>query len=637
MSFALVQLNGTSPGNSLPLDPNAPPVTLGRDPARDFPIDDHMCSRLHCRLWFDGNCWRVEDCSSRNGTYLNSRKIDQDILQPGDAIRIGDRLFVFIQQGEAVSGSGWQPALLESTTFVARVPDSQQKDAVVGQLKGKGSPDSIRNAAILCRLAGELHEKDSIESMLSTVVKALKAGTKADAIVIWLTSIDGRLRRYGAKPAGTHEAPSPLASLAMDQQEALLVEQPRQADDSMESTVVDQTPGSAICVPIPQRTSCRGAIEVLRNSLAEPLKQSNLELCIAVARQAGLALENLEHRERLEQANVQLRSEVSGTNRMIGESPAITRLLELVSRVAPTESTVLVSGESGTGKELVARMIHDSSLRSTGPYVAVNCAAFNEALLESELFGHEKGAFTGAAKQHLGQFERAHRGTIFLDEIGEMSLNCQSKLLRILERHPFERLGGTDRIQTDVRIVAATHRTLPDLIDDGRFREDLYFRLRVIELQIPPLRHRGDDILLLAGSFLQHFHKKTGRGPIRLSAAAADALMQHGWPGNVRELRNAIERAAVLGFDEEVQPDDLGLRLAKRSTTDPASPASEVSPRLPQPSPVSASTNLADAELRHIKVVLAQCGGNKSQACKLLGIGRGTLYKKLKEIEDRSL
>jgi Nif-specific regulatory protein len=280
-------------------------------------------------------------------------------------------------------------------------------------------------------------------------------------------------------------------------------------------------------------------------------------------------------------------------------------------------------------------MIHDSSLRSTGPYVAVNCAAFNEALLESELFGHEKGAFTSAAKQHLGQFERAHRGTIFLDEIGEMSLNCQSKLLRILEGHPFERLGGADRIQTDVRIVAATHRTLPDLIIDGRFREDLYFRLRVIELQIPPLRDRGDDILLLAGNFLQHFHKKSGRGPVRLSAAAADVLVQHSWPGNVRELRNAIERAAVLGFDAEVQPDDLGLRLSA-SPTEPA--AASPSPAAVAPQPAKATdTNLADAELRHIKAVLAQCGGNKSQACKLLGIGRGTLYKKLKEIEDRGL
>lgn len=622
MKFALVQLNGTSPGNSLPLDVNTPPVTLGRDPARDFPIDDHRCSRLHCRLWFDGSSWRIEDCSSRNGTFLNSRKIEQEVLQPGDAIRIGDRLFVFIQHGKAVSGSGWQPALLESTTFVARVPDSKQKEAVVGQLKGKGNPDSVRNAAILCRLAGELHEKDSIESMLTTVVKAMKAGTRADAIVIWLTGIDGRLRRYGATPAAGQEAASPLASLVMDQQEAVLVQQPGQDDDSTESTVIDQTPGSAICVPVPQRTKCRGAIEVLRNSVADPLKQSHLELCIAVARQAGLALENLEHRERLEQANVQLRSEISGTSRMIGESPAITRLLELISRVAPTQSTVLISGESGTGKELVARMIHDSSPRSSGPYVAVNCAAYNEALLESELFGHEQGAFTGAARQHLGQFERAHRGTIFLDEIGEMSLNCQAKLLRILEGHSFERVGGTDPIQADVRIIAATHRTLPDRIAKGRFREDLYFRLRVIELQIPALRERGEDILLLASSFLQEFHRKSGRGPVRLSAATADLLSRHQWPGNVRELRNAIERASVLGMEDEVQPADLGLRLT------------EVNPEPADAETTSAS--LADAELRHIQSVLASCDGNKSQACRILGIGRGTLYKKLKEIEDRS-
>ena len=217
-----------------------------------------------------------------------------------------------------------------------------------------------------------------------------------------------------------------------------------------------------------------------------------------------------------------------------------------------------------------------------------------------------------------------------------MSLNCQAKLLRILQGHPFERLGGTDRIQTDVRIIAATHRTLPDLITDGRFRDDLYFRLRVIELQIPPLRDRGDDILLLAGNFLQHFHKKTGRGPVRLSAAAADALMQHSWPGNVRELRNAIERAAVLGFDQEVQPDDLGLRLSTSpiASSQAQSPASATNAQQP---PQAAGTNLADAELRHIKAVLAQCGGNKSQACKLLGIGRGTLYKKLKEIEERGL
>lgn len=634
MPFALVQLNGMSPGSSQALDANRPPVTFGRDPARDVPIDDHLCSRLHCRIWFDGSCWRVEDCGSRNGTFLNSRQIEQEILQPGDAIRIGDRLFVFIQQGEDTSGSGWQPALLESTTFIARVSSAAQKDAVVGQLKTGGSPDSIRNAAILCRLAGELHEMDSVESMLTTVCKALKAGTRADTIVVWLTGIDGRLRRYGVKSDGAPEAPSPLASLAMDQQEALLVEQPVQDGDSLDSTVVGETPGSAICAPIPHRSGCRGAIELLRNSLSEPLKQSNLELTIAVARQAGLALENLEYRERLEQANVQLKSQLSGSSRIVGESEPVKRLLELVSRVAPTESTVLISGESGTGKELVAKMIHDSSSRASGPYVAVNCAAFNEALLESELFGHEKGAFTGATRQHLGQFERAHRGTIFLDEIGEMSLNCQAKLLRILEGHPFERLGGTDRIQVDVRILAATHRFLPDLIEDGGFREDLYFRLRVIELSIPPLRERGDDVLVLAEHFLQHYYGKSGRGPIRVSREAAKVLRQHSWPGNVRELKNSIERAAVLGTGEDVLPDDLGLRAAA-----PAAPAERkhLAASSGRGDENGQPETLADAELRHIKAVLDQCGGNKTKACRILGIGRGTLYKKLKEIEQRGL
>ncbi len=630
MSYALVQLNGITPGTSIELDPEGPPVTIGRDPQREFPVDDHLCSRLHCRLWFDGSGWRVEDCGSRNGTYVNSRQIDVALLHPGDAIRIGDRLMVFIEQGEKLAGSGWQPALMESTTFLARVPSAEQKDAVVGQLKGTGNPDSVRNAAILCRLAGELHEKDSVSAIVTLVVKALKAGTHANAIVVWLKSHNGRLKRYGAELNDPPESPSALATLAMDQEDALLVSQPEDeaAGVSLESTVIDgETPTSAICVPIPLRSGCRGAIECLRTNPADPLTTSNLELCIAVARQTGLAVENLEYREQLEQANVQLRREIVGRSRIVGESEPIRKLLDMISRVSATQSTVLICGESGTGKELVARMIHDSSDRSSGPYVAVNCAAFNEALLESELFGHEKGAFTGADRRHSGQFERAHRGTIFLDEIGEMSLACQAKLLRLLEGHPFERLGGTEPVKVDVRIVAATHRHLPDRVEAGNFREDLYFRLRVIELPVPPLRERGDDIVLLAEHLLEHFRHQTGRGPLRLSNQAVVALKSHHWPGNVRELKNAIERATVLGAGDEVLPEDLGLADGPRG---PSSSEADDPPQKPEP------ISLLDAELQHIQRVLEQCGGNKAKACRVLGIGRGTLYKKLKEIEDRS-
>ncbi len=627
MKFSLVQINGTTPGASITLDPNAPPVTIGRDPDREIPVDDHQCSRLHCKVWFDGTDWRVEDCHSRNGTFVNSRRIETASLRPGDAIHIGERLLVFIQQGEPVSDAGWQPALLESTTFVARVPSAEQKDAVVGQLKGKSNPDSVRNAAILCRLAGELHEQDSLESLISIVSHALTTGTRADAIVIWLTGSDGRLRRYGGE--SDNSQPSPLAALVLHQHEALLVEQSNPANKpgvATESTVVGEQPTSAICVPIPQRSGCRGAIECLRSSLADPLTPSNLELCIAIARQAGLALENLDHRERLERANVQLRSEVAGRHRIVGDSVPIRHLLGMVSRVAATESTVLLSGESGTGKELIARMIHDSSPRASGPYVAVNCAAFQEALLERELFGHEKGAFTGAARQHLGQFERAHRGSLFLDEIGELSLNCQAKLLRVLEGHPFERVGGNQRVEVDVRIVAATHRHLPELIRDGRFREDLFFRLRVIELSIPPLRERGEDVFLLASHFLDHYRQKLGTGPLRISAAAAETLRSHNWPGNIRELKNAIERAVVLGTREEIHSDDLGLRERLAAST---------APLKSDPAKPSLSAKLADAELRHIQSVLQQTHGNKTEACRLLGIGRGTLYKKLQEIEER--
>jgi len=291
-------------------------------------------------------------------------------------------------------------------------------------------------------------------------------------------------------------------------------------------------------------------------------------------------------------------------------------VLEQIARVGPTSSTVLILGESGTGKELVARAIHEISRYSAGPYVPVNCAAFSESLLESELFGHEVGAFTGADRRHIGQFERAHRGTIFLDEIGEMSWACQSKLLRVLEGHPFQRLGGQESIHVDVRVIAATHRDLRELVSQGGFREDLYYRLRVIDLSIPPLRERGDDAIELAALFLDQFRQQMGRGPRRLSAEAIAAIRQHPWAGNIRELKNAVERAVVLGQSEEASPQDMGLAAAGRESM-----------------PCSELISLRESERRHIQFVLGRVAGNKTEACRILEIGRGTLYKKIKEYD----
>jgi len=274
----------------------------------------------------------------------------------------------------------------------------------------------------------------------------------------------------------------------------------------------------------------------------------------------------------------------------------------------------LILGESGTGKELVARSIHDLSRHSEGPFIAINCAAFSESLLESELFGHEAGAFTGADRRRLGQFERAHRGTIFLDEVGEMTANCQAKLLRLLEGHPFERVGGEDTVSVSVRVVAATHRDLADLARQGKFREDLFYRLRVIDMHLPPLRERGDDVIELAAQFLDHFIRQIGRGPRRLSQIALDAIRRYEWPGNVRELKNSIERAVVLSRSDEIMPVDLGIPQIDTGTEDPP----ELIP-------------LRDAERKHIDYVLWKVGGNKTEACRVLGISRATLYAKLND------
>ncbi|OHB69802.1 MAG: hypothetical protein A2V70_14690 [Planctomycetes bacterium RBG_13_63_9] len=407
-----------------------------------------------------------------------------------------------------------------------------------------------------------------------------------------------------------------LASLAVENDKPFLIDQ---SVDAEESTIAafTTTPRNALAVPIPGQQSPRGAIECHRAADRPAFIPSDLDFTVVVAHQTGLALENLEHRERLERANRQLRHRLASQTQLVGSSRPMQEVLDQIARVGPTASTVLILGESGTGKELVSQSIHELSQYRAGPYVAASCAAFSESLLESELFGHEPGAFTGADRLHIGQFERAHRGTIFLDEVGEMSLACQAKLLRVLEGHPFQRVGGQQSIRVDVRMIAATHRNLRELIRQERFREDLYHRLRVIEIRVPPLHQRGDDVLELTSLFLDHFCRQIGRGPLRPSQEAVHAIRQYHWPGNVRELKNAIERAVVFARGDEMTPADLGL------------PGQEPTDARP-----SGLVSLRDAERRHIHYVMQQVGGNKTQACQILNIGRGTLYKKLADAED---
>ncbi|UZP66353.1 sigma-54 dependent transcriptional regulator [Desulfovibrio mangrovi] len=326
-----------------------------------------------------------------------------------------------------------------------------------------------------------------------------------------------------------------------------------------------------------------------------------------------LAVENRTLRERLEGR---------GPQSMIGKSAAMLELTEMILTVAPTDATVLISGESGTGKELVANAIHAGSERAAKPFVAVNCAALTETLLESELFGHEKGAFTGADKRREGRFMHADGGTLFLDEIGEIPLALQSKLLRAVQQGEVQRVGSDTVIRVNVRVIAATNRDLYEEVQAGNFREDLYYRLNVIGLRVPALRERRDDIPLLADFFLRRFAEKNRKAVKGATPQAMDALVRHDWPGNVRELENAMERAVIMATGEYITLRELPRNLSDAPLTDvPISADGE---------PALAGLSLDELERRAIMATLKECGDNKSEAARRLGITRATLHNKLK-------
>ncbi len=306
---------------------------------------------------------------------------------------------------------------------------------------------------------------------------------------------------------------------------------------------------------------------------------------------------------------------------IVGRSGPMLEVYKMVARVAPTLSTVLVIGESGTGKELVARAIHSHSPRTEAPFVAVNCTAISESLLESELFGHQKGAFTGAIAQKRGLFEEAQGGTLFLDEIGDINAKMQAQLLRVLQEGEFRRVGGSEPVHVDVRVVAATNRELEEEVKAGRFREDLYFRINVVTIRLPPLRERPDDIALLGRHFLAKYAARERRADSGIAPAALTVLERYGWPGNVRELENVIERSLALSKDGVILPSDLPPEVRGVSTSASGAPPTLIDDR----------PTLSELERRYIELILKESGGNKKRAAEILGIDRRTLYRSLEK------
>jgi Nif-specific regulatory protein len=347
--------------------------------------------------------------------------------------------------------------------------------------------------------------------------------------------------------------------------------------------------------------------------------ESHLEQMTAVSFLVSAALENVESIKNLRRENDILKDNLHIETNMVGESPPLKEVFRLISRVVPSDSTVLITGESGTGKELVAQAIHRNSPRQAAPFVAINCAALNENLLESELFGHEKGAFTGALSQKKGKLEIADGGTVFLDEIGELAPMIQVKLLRVLQEREFERVGGTKTIKVNVRVIAATNRSLEDEVKNGKFRSDLFFRLNVVQIKVPPLRERKSDISLLAQHFVHKYSERCHRKVVGLSSEAGKILLEGEWQGNVRELENVIERAVVLGTTDKILPEDLPNEMVER-----AAPNADFNGDFYE--------QVKQAKQTIVLSAVQNSGGNFTEAARLLGIHPNNLHRIVREL-----
>jgi transcriptional regulator with GAF, ATPase, and Fis domain len=485
----------------------------------------------------------------------------------------------------------------------------------------------VERLEAILRITNQWHQTNDMETLLVRMAEAATRLLDADRASIFLW--DKPNKTIVGRPAlGIEKGELRLPDDAGIVGQVIQTGEPRRVntefDDEIDRAVDRQTgyrTKTILCVPLVSPEGSRlGAFEVLnkRNGAFTAEDQRGL---VELASYAAVALENTQQFEELLERQEKMVEQAAQDAMLVGESPAIGAVRTTARRIADTDLAVLLLGENGTGKEVVSRLIHFGSRRRKHPFLAVNCAAITETLLESELFGHEKGAFTDAHESRAGKFELAAGGTLLLDEIGDMSLSGQANLLRVLEDKTIVRVGGSRPIFTDVRVLAATNQKLAELVREKRFREDLYFRLNVVTLELPPLRERGDDVMLLAEHFLREFSKRAGRRAPKFTAAARKRLESHPWPGNVRELRNLMERLAYLTSGDRIEAEDLAFIL---------------SPTAANEALVGAHLNLNDAthefQRRHIQQAIDAARGNVSQAAKNLGVHRSNLYRKMRQL-----
>jgi Nif-specific regulatory protein len=610
MAFSLRATAGPLEGSVFPLAAGGE-VTIGRDPGNSLPVLSPSVSRFHCRVEPSGTSWRIVDLQARNRTRVNGEPVESHVLAPGDRIGIGTSVFVFSASTDS-SASG-------DETVLERGASGYFDLALAGRLPADERTLACLNA--LLRVSHAIHGARGFDALENQVLETLLEITPADhvAILIGGNGLDGlgpaRGLARGEEGLRAFTPSRTIVERVLRDGVAIASNNVLDEDQlSASQSLIASGVRSVVAAPLGIRGETIGMLYLDALRPKAPFDEPMLQLISAVANIVALAADHARYQQWLEEENGRLRGEIEVAHNLVGESPRLQEVSNAIARVAPSDTTVLIQGESGTGKELVARAIHRASPRAQKLFCAINCAALTETLLESELFGHEKGAFTGATAQKKGKLEVAEGGTVFLDEIGEMSPVLQAKLLRVLQERECERVGGTRPIKLDIRLIAATNRDLKEMAKSGAFRADLYYRINVIAIRTPPLRERKPDIPLLAEHFTRRYAARVKRNILGISPQARQRLMQYDWPGNVRELENAIERAAVLGASEWIQPDDL-----PESVLEGTSPETGAS--------VTLYDRLRDAKRDIVIDALKQTGGNFTHAGELLGVHANHLHR----------
>jgi transcriptional regulator with GAF, ATPase, and Fis domain len=591
------------------------PLELGRAEDCGLPLPDRKLSRHHCRLTPQDNGWLLEDLGSRAGTLLAGALLTEPaLLRPGQAFQIG-------------------------STHVLLQPRPSGRSVLSGDLLR-----DQRNVELLLRTVDDLYGTASLEELLRTIVDRAILLAGGDRGAILLAGPGETLEAGVARDSGGRDLPPEqtltrsLPARALKTGGAVVLtdaQDPGQRHDATPSVLLGGL-RSVLCAPLPGPDKNVGVLYVDGSKSAEDFGPAELAAFEALAVHGALAIERARFREETERREREARQKLEAENTAlrvrleaappIGQSEPMRRVLDLVRRFAPTDATVCLTGETGTGKEVIARYLHQLSSRSRGPFVVVDCGALPEGLIESELFGHQQGAFTGAVGARKGLFREAQEGTVFLDEVGELPLELQTRLLRVLQERSVQPLGSSVRVPIDVRVVCATHRDLRQRVAEGAFREDLYYRLGALQVPIPPLRERGEDILLLARHFLNRFAASYGIGVSGFTREAVEALYAHEWRGNVRELEHRVQRAILLASPPFVTRQDLDLEGGWAGSVALPVAGGSTLPALQQ-----ARGEVTERfERAYLEELLRQAQGSMEQASSIAGVSRQLLHRLLR-------